>query len=71
MDLHFVTCPVTLVAGKHDVLTSMHDVVDAAERIPHAQITVLNGSHFLPMEYPEELHTALDDLAAIAATPAP
>jgi pimeloyl-ACP methyl ester carboxylesterase len=71
MDLHFVTCPVTLVAGRHDVLTSMHDVVDAAERIPHAQITVLDGTHFLPMEYPEELHSALDDLARIAGVQKP
>ncbi|MDX6243032.1 MAG: hypothetical protein QOE76_755, partial [Frankiales bacterium] len=71
MDLHFVTCPVTLVAGRHDVLTSMHDVVDAAEQIPHALITVLNGSHFLPMEYPKELHTALDDLARIAEVQKP
>ncbi|MCW2599901.1 MAG: hypothetical protein JWM02_1730 [Frankiales bacterium] len=63
MDLHFVTCPVTLVAGKHDLLTSMHDIVDCAAKIPHAQISVLPGSHFLPMEYPEELHDALDDLA--------
>jgi pimeloyl-ACP methyl ester carboxylesterase len=63
MDLQFVTCPVTLVAGKHDVLTSMHDVIDCAAKIPHAQISVLPGSHFLPMEYPEHLHTALDDLA--------
>ena len=63
MDLQFVTCPVTLVAGKHDLLTSMHDVIDCAAKIPHAQISVLKGSHFLPMEYPEHLHTALDDLA--------
>lgn len=63
MDLHFVTCPVTLVAGRHDVLTSMHDVIDCAAKIPHAQISVLPGSHFLPMEYPELLHDALDDLA--------
>lgn len=63
MDLHFVECPVTLVAGKHDLLTSMHDVVDAASKIPHAQISVLPGSHFLPLEYPQELHDLLDDLA--------
>lgn len=63
MDLHFVSCPVTLVAGRHDVLTSMHDMVECAERIPHAQISVLSGSHFLPLEHPEHLHTALDDLA--------
>jgi 3-oxoadipate enol-lactonase len=63
MDLSFLECPVTLVAGRHDLLTSMHDVIDAAERIPHAQITVLPGSHFLPMEYPELVSAALGELA--------
>jgi 3-oxoadipate enol-lactonase len=73
MDLSFVRCPTTLVAGRHDVLTSMHDVVEAASRIPHAQITVLPGSHFLPLEYPELLTVALDELArrsSLAAAPA-
>ena len=63
MDLSFVQCPTTLVAGKHDVLTSMYDVIDTASKIPHAQITVLPGSHFLPMEYPELISTALGELA--------
>jgi pimeloyl-ACP methyl ester carboxylesterase len=62
MDLSFVQCPTTLVAGKHDVLTSMDDVIDAAAKIPHAQITVLPGSHFLPMEYPQLISVALDEL---------
>lgn len=63
MDLAFVQCPVTLVAGRYDLLTSMHDIIDCAAKIPHAQITVLPGSHFLPLEYPGLLHTALDELA--------
>ncbi len=63
MDLRFVRCPTTLLAGRHDVLTSMHDVIDAASRIRDAQITVLPGSHFLPMEHPELVHAALDQLA--------
>lgn len=63
MDLSFVRCPVTLVAGEHDVLTSRQDVVEAARRIPQAQVTVLPGSHFLPMEYPEQVLQALDELA--------
>jgi pimeloyl-ACP methyl ester carboxylesterase len=63
MDVSFVKCPTTLVAGKWDVLTSMDDVIDTASRIPHAQITVLPGSHFLPMEYPELVATALSELA--------
>lgn len=69
MDLSFVQCPTTLVAGKRDVLTSMHDIVDAAARIPHAQITVLPGSHFLPLEYPELLGTALSELARRSQLP--
>ncbi len=69
MDLRFVTCPVTLVAGRHDLLTSMQDVLDTASRIPHAQITVLPGSHFLPMEYPELLHEALSELARRSELP--
>jgi pimeloyl-ACP methyl ester carboxylesterase len=67
MDLSFVTCPVTLVAGRHDVLTSMHDVVACAAKIPHAEITVLPGSHFLPLEHPELIHDALDALAQAVA----
>ncbi len=62
MDLAFVQCPVTLVAGRHDVLTSMHDVMETAARIPHAEVTVLPGSHFLPMEHPDMVHTALGEL---------
>ena len=70
MDLEFVTCPVTFVTGRHDVLTSMHDVVAVARRIPQAVVTVLPGSHFLPLEYPALLHEAIDDLAR-RAEPAP
>lgn len=63
MDLAFVECPVTLLAGRYDVLTSMHDMLDAAARMPHAQVTVLPGSHFLPLEHSDLVHTALDELA--------
>lgn len=63
VDLARITCPVTLVAGRHDVLTSMHDVVDTAAAMPHAEVTVLPGSHFLPMEHPGLLAGALDELA--------
>jgi pimeloyl-ACP methyl ester carboxylesterase len=55
MDLAFVQVPVTLVAGRYDVLTSMHDMVEAASLIPHAELHLLPGSHFLPLEFPDEL----------------
>jgi pimeloyl-ACP methyl ester carboxylesterase len=63
MDLSFVTVPVTLVAGRYDVLTSMHDMVEAASRIPHAELHLLPGSHFLPLEFPDELAGELRRLA--------
>jgi len=63
MDLSFVEMPVTLVAGRYDVLTSMSDMVDAAAQIPHAELRLLPGSHFLPLEYPDELATELKELA--------
>src|SRR5947209_81183 len=63
MDLAFVQVPVTLVAGRYDVLTSMHDMVEAASRIPHAELHLLPGSHFLPLEFPDELATELRRLA--------
>ena len=63
MDLAFINVPVTLVAGRYDVLTSMHDMVEAASRIPHAELHLLPGSHFLPLEYPDELAAELQRLA--------
>ncbi|HWC34373.1 MAG TPA: alpha/beta hydrolase [Mycobacteriales bacterium] len=72
MDLEFVTVPVTLVAGQHDVITSCDDMVEAASRIPHAELRVLPGSHFLPMEYPAELADEVESLAkrtGLAAAP--
>ncbi|HMC70787.1 MAG TPA: alpha/beta hydrolase, partial [Mycobacteriales bacterium] len=63
MDVSFVKVPVTLVAGRYDVLTSMHDMVDAAAQIPHAELHLLPGSHFLPLEFPDELARELRLLA--------
>ncbi len=62
MDTSFVTCPVSLVAGRSDVLTSVHDVVEASGRIPGAEVTVLPGSHFLPVEHPDAVGAALEAL---------
>jgi 3-oxoadipate enol-lactonase len=71
MDTGFLTCPVTFVAGRQDLLTSVHDVTDAAARVPHAEVVVLPGSHFLPVEQPEAVRTALDALIARTDLAAP
>lgn len=64
MDLAFVECPAVLVAGRHDVVTSRHDMARASARIPHARLEVLDGSHFLPLERPEEVTALLRGLAS-------
>lgn len=66
MDLAFVRCPTTLVSGSRDVITSRHDLRRAAERIPHARLVELDGTHFLPLERPYELTCLLRELAATA-----
>ena len=62
MDLAFVRCPVTLVAGRRDLLVSRHDLARVASRIPHARLVVLPGSHFLPLERPAQLLALLREL---------
>ncbi len=64
MDVAALDCPVVFVAGRSDVLTSVHDVVAAAARIPHADVVTLPGSHFLSLEHPGRVHDALDLLTS-------
>lgn len=64
MDVSFLKCPATVVAGKWDSLTACADVVDLARRIPQAELRILPGSHFLPLEYPDELEQWARELAA-------
>ena len=66
MDLAFVQCPTIIVAGKWDVITYRRDLERAAARIPQAQLHVLPGTHFLPLEYPDELAQLLHELAGRA-----
>ena len=60
MDPSFVECPITVVAGGFDVMTSMRDVVAFAERIPHAEVHVLHATHFVPLEFPDEVMAMLE-----------
>ncbi|HEU0133154.1 MAG TPA: alpha/beta hydrolase [Mycobacteriales bacterium] len=64
MDLSFVRCPTTLVAGRRDIVTSRHAMRRAAAAIPHARLVELDGSHFLPIERPDELTALLAELVA-------
>jgi pimeloyl-ACP methyl ester carboxylesterase len=57
--LSSVTVPTAFVAGRWDVLAGRSDIRAAAHRIPRATYVELPGTHFLPMERPQELHEEL------------
>lgn len=63
LDLSGLRVPATLLAGRWDVLTWMGDMQAAAATIPDCELAVLPGSHFLPLEYPDEITDALLELA--------
>ncbi|MCB0918626.1 MAG: alpha/beta hydrolase [Actinobacteria bacterium] len=63
-DPSFMKCPVTVVAGSVDFLTSGQDVIRAATKIPNVEVHTLPGTHCLPLEFPEEIEEMLTDLAA-------
>ena len=71
MDVSSVDVPVTLLAGRSDVLTAHADVVEVAGRLPSAEVRVLAGSHFLPLEQPGTVLAALDALRSRSDVAAP
>jgi pimeloyl-ACP methyl ester carboxylesterase len=50
-----VRCPVTVVAGRYDVIADARYVAQAVGALPQARIRILPTSHFLPLEAPDEL----------------
>jgi pimeloyl-ACP methyl ester carboxylesterase len=64
MDVSKIRCPVTLLAGRHDSITASEDIIAVAKRMPDARVRVLAaGTHFLPLQYPDEMLTELGALA--------
>jgi pimeloyl-ACP methyl ester carboxylesterase len=54
-DLSTIECPVTFVAGDRDLITAPWASVNAAAQIPNAAVDVFSATHFLPLEYPNEV----------------
>lgn len=66
MAITAVTCPVTFVSGTFDVLASSADIRRVARGLPGSRSVELPGSHYLPLEYPDELKRELTRLTAQA-----
>ncbi len=64
VSLSRVNVPATFLAGGWDVLAGPRDMRSAAERMDRGKYVEVRGTHFLPMEQPEAVHTELMDLLA-------
>ena len=62
VSLSRVGVPVTFLAGRWDILTGAKQMRTAHERIPGSVYRELEGTHFLPIEYPE---VVLEELKAL------
>ena len=52
-----ITCPTLVVCGKHDVISTVDEMKDMAERIPNAHLsTISNAGHLTPLESPAEFY---------------
>jgi 3-oxoadipate enol-lactonase len=70
LDLSPLTCPVTFLAGRHDVLVDVADVRTAARTLPGARYREHPASHFLPLERPDVMVDELRRLAGARAVAA-
>lgn len=59
ISLSKITVPVTLIAGRWDLLTGARDMKEASERIPHSRYVLAEATHFIPVERPQ---LVLDEL---------
>ncbi len=62
IDPSFVEVPVTVAAGGFDVMTSARDIMAFAEKIPHAAVHLLHGTHMLPLEFPDKVLEMVHDV---------
>ena len=62
VSLSRIDIPTTFVSGHWDVLAGARAMATAADRMTDAHLVDLPGSHFLPLEKPEQIRTELFDL---------
>ena len=59
-DLSPIVCPVTLLAGRDDVLATTESMSGPVGKLPQARLRVLPCSHYLPLEAPDTVSAELD-----------
>ncbi|MFB9907979.1 alpha/beta fold hydrolase [Allokutzneria oryzae] len=66
-DISSVSCPVTVLAGRFDLLADPRETWSAAGPLPQARLRLLPCSHFVPLEAPDVVAEELDLLVERAA----
>jgi pimeloyl-ACP methyl ester carboxylesterase len=61
-ELRGITCPITVLAGRYDLLASPERATKPVSTLPQARVRILSTSHFLPLEAPDELVQELRSL---------
>lgn len=54
-----LSCPVTVLAGAHDVLADVGSIARTVAELPQARVRELPASHFLPFEAPDAVRAEL------------
>lgn len=68
-DLRGLTCPVTVLAGRYDLLSDPASVLRPVSGLPQARTRILATTHFMPLQQPavlsEELTLLVERVAAV------
>lgn len=59
VSLSSIDVPTAFVAGRWDILAGARDMASAAARVKDATYDELNGTHFIAMEQPDQVHELL------------
>ena len=59
-ELSRITAPALVLGGTRDMIRGSH-TREIAENLPHAQLTILRGDHFVANRRPAEFNRAVDD----------
>ena len=59
-ELSRITAPALVLCGTRDMIRGSH-TREIAENLPHAQLTILRGDHFVANRRPAEFNRAVDD----------
>ena len=62
LDVSALRVPVEVLVGRSDAVTDPRAVERFGTELPDAEVLVLPGTHFLPIEHPQEILAALDRL---------